>query len=63
MLPAMSEYRLYFLNKTDQIVRRKEFDLPNDEEALAKAKQYIGGRAMELWTGTRLIARIDPVKK
>jgi hypothetical protein len=38
--------------------------VPNDQEALAKANQHIeiDGRAVELWSGTSLIARIDPPK-
>jgi hypothetical protein len=42
------------------IVRRQEFGLRDNEQAIAKAKQFVDGRAIELWSGINLIARIDP---
>ena len=34
--------------------------LPDDQQAIATAKQFVDGRAVELSSGTNLIARIDP---
>jgi hypothetical protein len=57
----MPEYRVYLMDQHGHIVRREEFELPDDERALAKAKQYGEGRPVELWSGIELIARIPPV--
>jgi hypothetical protein len=56
----MPHYRLYLLDKDDHIIRRAEFELPDDQHALTKARQLIDGRTVELWSGARRIARIDP---
>ncbi len=56
----MLEYRLYFLNSTGRIMRREEFVSPDDAQALAHAKQFVDGLALELWSGTRVVGRFDP---
>ena len=54
------DYQLYFLTLAGHTVRRQEFELPNDEAAVAHAKQYVDGKALELWAGSRIVARIEP---
>jgi hypothetical protein len=39
--------------------RREYFELPNDREALAHAKQFVDGKALELWSGMRMVGRIE----
>jgi hypothetical protein len=56
----MPEYRLYIIDNADHIARRVDFDLPNEAEALIKARQHVDGHAVELWSGRRRIARINP---
>jgi hypothetical protein len=57
----MPHYRLYKLDKSDHIVGLpEEFELDNDQQALATAKQFVDGKALELWSGTRRVARIEP---
>ena len=56
----MTGYQLYFLNTAGAVVRREEFDFENDAEALAHAKQFVDGLALELWSGARIIARMNP---
>jgi hypothetical protein len=56
----MPEYRVYLIDRHDHIVGRKEFVLPDNEQAVEKAKQFVDGRAVELWSGSNLIARIPP---
>jgi len=56
----MPEYHLYTLDEYGHIRGRKDLTLPNEQQAIAQAKQFVDGRAVELWSGTNLIARIDP---
>ena len=58
---AMPEYRVYLLDQQGHIVRREEFEFPDNEQAIEKAKQFVDGRAVELWSGANLIVRIPPV--
>jgi hypothetical protein len=44
----LPEYQLYFLTLAGSVVRREEFKLPNDKDALAHAKQFVDGLALEL---------------
>ena len=39
--------------------RREYFELPNDKEALAHAKQLVDGKALELWSGMRMMGRLE----
>ena len=56
----MPDYRLYVIDKADHIARKIEFDLPNEAEALIRARQHVDGHAVELWSGKNRIARINP---
>jgi len=56
----MPEYRLYLLDQHGHIARRKDLHVADDRQAIAEAKQFVDGRIVELWSGTDLIARIDP---
>jgi hypothetical protein len=38
-----TEYQLYFLTLAGTAVRREEFELRNDKEAIAHAKQFVDG--------------------
>jgi hypothetical protein len=60
---VMPEYHLYMFDQHGHIMGRKDLKLPDDQQAIAKAKQFVDGRAVELWSGTNLIARIDPQKE
>jgi hypothetical protein len=53
----MLDYRLYFLDDADHIQGVVEFDCAGDAEAIAHAKTYADGRAMELWRRDRWIRR------
>lgn len=60
----MPGYRLYQLDKSDHITGPpKEFEFDNDQDALAKARQYVDGKAIELWSGARRIIRIEPASE
>ena len=57
----MPEYRLYQLDKSGHIGGPpQEWELDDDQQALAKAKQLVDGKALEVWSGARRIARIEP---
>lgn len=60
----MPDYRLYQFDKAGHIVGPpQEFEFSNDQEALAKARQYVDGKAVELWSGARRIIRIEPASE
>jgi len=55
----MPAYRLYFVDRDAHISRPpKILDCADDAEALQKAKQFIDGKDLELWEGTRRVALI-----
>ena len=53
----MLDYRLYFLDEADHIQGVVEFDCASAVDAIAQAKGYADGRAMELWRRDRWIRR------
>jgi len=54
----MPDDRLYFLDEADHIQGVVEFDCANDVQAIAHAKTYADGRAMELWRRDRWLRRV-----
>ena len=54
----MAGYRLYFLDDTGRIRDADEFEAEHDEDALAQAQARHDGRAMDLWSGVRVVHRI-----
>jgi hypothetical protein len=59
----MAAYRAYFLGPDNRIVGVHELVCCDDDEALNKARSLVDDKPIELWDGTRRIARIDPVRK
>jgi hypothetical protein len=59
----MPEYRFYFIKRDGHIDRPPiALDFPKDADALAQAKQYVDGNAVEIWQGARIVAHLDPKK-
>ena len=58
----MSEYRVYIIATDGRLLRSVELLCPDDEKAEEYAKQLVDGHAIELWQGTRKLARFDPEK-
>jgi hypothetical protein len=56
----MPEYHLYLFDQHGHIAARKDLHMIDDRQAVAQAKQFVDGRVIEVWSGTNLIARIDP---
>ena len=54
----MADYRLYLLNATGRIQTAMEFEAANDEGALRHAKGQRDGRAVELWSRARVVAKL-----
>ncbi|MDB5423508.1 MAG: hypothetical protein JWQ29_924 [Phenylobacterium sp.] len=54
----MAGYRLYFLDDNGRIKDAVEFESDGDDEALAQAEARHDGRAMELWSGARMVRKI-----
>ena len=54
----MAGYRLYFLDDNDRIRDAAEFECDGDAEALTQAESRSDGRAMELWSGARVVGKI-----
>lgn len=54
----MAGYRLYFLDDNGRIRDAAEFECGGDDEALARAETHQDGRAMELWSGARIVRKI-----
>ena len=55
----MAGYRLYFLDDNDRIRDAAEFECDGDAEALTQTESRSDGRAMELWSGARVVRKID----
>ena len=51
-------YRLYFLDDCERIVDMVELHCHDNGEALARAEPLAGGLGVELWCGTRRVAKI-----
>ncbi len=54
----MADYRLYFLDDTGRIRDAADLESEHDEAALAHALTRHDGRAMEIWSGARMVGKI-----
>ena len=69
MLPSaeqgaiMSSYRLYRLNAADRIIDAIDFDGPDVNSAKSEAVRIDHADIIEIWCGTRLVARVDPTQQ
>ncbi len=54
----MAGYRLYFLDDNGRIKDAAEFECDSDDEALIQADMRHDRRAMELWSGARVVRKI-----
>jgi hypothetical protein len=59
----MSEYRVYTFGKDRQIAGVRAFVCGNDADATVWAKQMVGGNDVELWSGVRLVIRLNAMGK
>jgi hypothetical protein len=57
-------YRIYTIDQHGHIAGPPGvIDAPDDEAARATAKQQLDGHVIELWIGSRRIAKFDPLHK
>jgi hypothetical protein len=55
----MSIYRLYVLNDVERVENSLEEEFPDDAAALDRAAASLcGEKAVEVWAGERLVARL-----
>ena len=55
----MTLYRAYIIDADDEFQNSVPLECADDEVALIKAKQLVGGHHVELWQYTRKIATLD----
>lgn len=53
----MQHYRLYWLDASDHIREAMPFEAEDDAAAIAKSEGLRDRRAMELWSGKRIVLR------
>jgi hypothetical protein len=54
----MPHYRIYVTTTDGHITEPATLiECDDDQEAIGKAKQFVNGRAVELWEGARFIVR------
>ena len=56
----MANYRVVTIDEAGNVGRYRTFLCDNDEDAIVWAKQSIDKVAVELWSGARFIARLEP---
>ena len=54
----MRDYRLYGLDGVNKVSSGEWFEADDDETAIEVAKTMMDGHDCELWSGSRLVARI-----
>jgi hypothetical protein len=55
----MSHYRAYIIGHDGHFVDVHKLDYPDDASATAAAKEYVDGRAVELWHRDRKVVRFE----
>jgi hypothetical protein len=59
----MEEYRAYFIGHGGHIISQTPLVCAGDAEAIQQAKYLVDGFAIELWSGDRLVTRLEPKAK
>jgi hypothetical protein len=59
----MTEYRLYMVENDGRFIGSRTFTADSDDDAVVWAEQQIEDHSVELWSGPRLVRRVDPAKK
>jgi hypothetical protein len=60
----MPAYRVYTVDKYGHISGPADIiDAADDEAARQEAKRMLDGHAIEIWDGTRRIAKFDPLHR
>jgi hypothetical protein len=57
----VNDYRIYILDSDGHVVGPSQIIfVETDEEAMARAKQFLNNQSLEVWLGPKLIGRLDP---
>jgi hypothetical protein len=56
----MANYRIVTIDKAGKLGRHRGFVCDNDNDAIEWAKQSVENAAVELWSGPRFVARLEP---
>jgi predicted dinucleotide-binding enzyme len=59
----MVEYRAYTVDQDGRILGVNALVCSDDAEAIEQAKRLVLNYAIELWSGTRLVTRLEPKTK
>lgn len=54
----MKQYKFFFLDDRGHVLRAQDHQLRDDLDALAVAKKICTDHAVEIWEGTREVARV-----
>jgi hypothetical protein len=55
----MADYRAYTVGGDGHFVGYKPMKCADDAEAIEKAKRMVNGQNVELWSGPRLVIRLE----
>jgi hypothetical protein len=55
----MAEYRVYAICGDGHIVKSTPLICDDDTQAVQKAGEFREGHSLEIWSGERLVARLD----
>ena len=59
----MEEYRAYFVGHNGHFSGFEPIVYADDAAAIDKAKRLVNRHGIEIWSGARLVGRLEPVRK
>lgn len=59
----MDEYRLYTVDEDGHFIGFEPLICRDDVEAIERAKRFMTSHDVELWSGPRLVARLNSAKE
>jgi hypothetical protein len=59
MHTGMAEYRVYAIGGDGHIVKSMPLICDDDNQAVREATEFREGHTLEIWSGERLVARLD----
>ena len=59
----MTEYRAYTVGSDGHFIGFEPLVCADDAEAIQKTKRFVDGHDVELWSGSRLVVRLEASRK
>lgn len=59
----MADYRVYLVGRDGRTISQTPSICADDAEAIKQAQHFVGGDAIELWNGDRLVKRLEAKTK